>query len=125
MTGPSASGRPPVVSCLDVPPIASCLSGFPDTLRAPRGDTVSLSISVSVRDPDGRLDRVVAVVEPASLGGAVRAGRLFNFGGAYRGTFTFPLPDMETLYAVRAYAVDDDGLASNRALGQFRFVPTP
>jgi hypothetical protein len=41
------------------------------------------------------------------------------------GSFIFPLPDAETLYAVRVYAVDDDGLASNRVLSQFRFVPTP
>ena len=121
----NTDGQPPVVSCLDIPPLASCLGGFPDTLRAPAGDTISLGIAVSARDPDGRLDRVVAVVEPALLDGPVRAGRLFNFGGEYRGSFRFPLPGTETLYAVRAYAVDDDGLASNRALSQFRFVPTP
>ena len=124
-TTSNADGQPPVLSCLDLPPLASCLRGIPDTLRAPADDTVSLTVSVSAQDADGRLDRVVAVVEPALLDGPVRAGRLFNFGVEYRGSFIFPLPKEETLYAVRAYAVDDDGLASNRVLGQFRFVPTP
>jgi hypothetical protein len=128
--GPSTkandAGQPPVLSCLSGPPVGACLGGIPDTLRAPPGDTITVNISVNAQDPDGRLDRVVAIVEPTSLDGPVRAGALFNFGrGEYRGAFTVPLPTTEELYAVRAYAVDDDGLASNRVLGQFRFLPTP
>lgn len=124
-TNTNTGGQPPVLTCLDQPPLASCLGGVPDTLRAPAGDTISLPLSVNARDPDGDIDRVVAVVEPALLEGPVQAGRLPNLGGLYRGSFIFLLPDAETLYAVRVYAVDDDGLASNRVLSQFRFVPTP
>jgi len=108
------------------PPVVSDLRGFPDTLRAPPGDTVTLTISVNAQDSDGALDRVVSVVEPASLQGPVRPASLFNFGGErYGGSFDFPLPSEEELFAVRVFAVDETGLAGNRALGQFRFVPTP
>ncbi|PSQ95101.1 MAG: hypothetical protein BRD55_11280 [Bacteroidetes bacterium SW_9_63_38] len=122
-TDAGADGQRPVLSCLELSPLGSCLSGYPDTLRAPAGDTVTFSISVTAQDPDQLLDRVLAVVEP----GPVPDGRSLNFSdGQYRGGFPFPLPEDETLYAVRAYGVDEDnGLASNRVLGQFRFVPTP
>lgn len=118
--GPSSAPVDP-----GTPPIVSDLGGFPDTLRAPAGDTVTLNISVTVQDAEGRLDRVVSVVEPASLQGPVQPAALFNFGGGrYGGSFDFPLPETEELFVVRAYAVGTNGRASNRALGQFRFVPT-
>jgi hypothetical protein len=117
---PTPSGVPPQVTAFEV---------APDTVRGPASAdtaTVSVDIAARIRDPDGTVERVVFTLEPASNPRATIPGALPpQGGGVYGQRIGLTLPVVEEVYSVRVFAVDDDSLASNQALGQFRFVPTP
>ena len=86
---------------------------------------VPVTVAAKATDPDGRVERVVFTIEPASRPRATAVGRLDSlqstqYGRAFRLSIPATVPE---IYTVRVYAVDNDSLSSNQVVGQFRFVP--
>lgn len=112
--------RPPEVSGFAFSPASA---DFDDVLDGDSA-TVTLDLRVQATD-DGQIDRVRYTVvwqfapqntQPAAAGDLATDG-----DGNYTGTATLRLGrDERGGYSVRVYAVDDDGLLSNEALGIFQ-----
>jgi hypothetical protein len=88
---------------------------------------VDLRLRVRATDPDGTIERVQFTVEPASNPRGTATGTLSREADSlFARRLGLRVPVFRTeVYTVRVYAVDDDSLASNQALGQFRFVAAP
>lgn len=122
---PREMGQPPSVYGLQVTPDSVNAADLPagqvdDSLAA-----VELEISTTVRDEDGRVERTVFTIEPASSPQGTATGRLrARDSTTYARQFAIRVPAfVDEVYTVRVFAVDDDSLASNQAIGRFRFVP--
>lgn len=116
------------------PPEASALTVVPDTIRVadlPEDDveggeaTVDITAVVTARDPDGTVDRVLAVIEPsygATRPVAVQLPRVEGdqFGGT--GRFSIAIDQTDVLM-LRAFAVDDDSLTSNEVIRSIHVLP--
>ena len=117
--GQPLDGRPPEVSDFAFSPDSV---HFDDVLV---GDSAEVRLALSVRaaDPDGQIDRVRFAVE-GRFGGTVAGGAMEDGGdGTYAATTTLRLGrDQRGRYSVLVYAVDDDGLLSNRAEGIFELA---
>jgi hypothetical protein len=102
---------------------------LPDTATVPADTsaaTVQVGIRARVRDPDGSVERVAFTLEPKSSPQSAISNQLLQrFGEQYQREFQLSVPPLREVYTVRVYAVDDDSLTSNQALGQFRVEPTP
>lgn len=111
-------GRPPRVLDITVTPA---------TVRAPASaETTEPMVNIEARaeDPDGRVERVEFRLESAAGLVETRLGPLSQTeDGMYSRTLSPTLPVTEDVYSVRVFAVDDDGHASNQAIGQFTVVP--
>lgn len=118
------------------PPTVSQLTVTPDTVDAATLEPVSgrdslvqdtVGVSIRATDPDGDVARVVFTIEPAFNPRGTLAGplRLAN-DDLYVGGAILTVPRFrEATYTVRAYAVDDDSLASNQSVGRLQVVPEP
>jgi hypothetical protein len=125
--GVSPSSQPPVLVDLAYSPN----SINPDSLTPDRVTdstvTANLRIVTEAQDPDGSVDRVLFTIEPASVADAAVQGTLLPipeepnlFGTA----IDLTLPRVDEIYTIRTYAIDQDSLLSNVALGQIRVIPT-
>lgn len=117
-------------------PLVSSLTIEPDSVNAAdlRSDEVKdslaripLDIEAQVTDPDGTVERVVFTIEPSTNPQGTASGALASRGeGVYGQRIGIRVPVfLSEVYSVRVFAVDDDSLASNQGLGQFRFVAEP
>lgn len=117
------------------PPEVDSLLVVPDTIRAaalpPDSVTdgqaaVTITTAVMARDPDGSVDRVLVLIDPAygasSAGVAqlLREGNSDRFGGALR--FNIAVERADVLM-VRAFAVDNDSLTSNEVVARIHLLP--
>lgn len=114
-------------------PLVSTLTIAPDSVNAVdlRSNQVEdslakipLDIEARVTDPDGTVERVVFTIEPSTNPQGTASGALSSRGEAVYGRrVVIRVPVfLSEVYTVRVFAVDDDSLASNQGLGQFRFV---
>ena len=88
--------------------------------------TADLRIITAAEDPDGSIDRVVFTIEPASVPDAAIAGTLPlipDEPNLYGTAIDLTLPRIDEIYTIRTYAIDQDSLLSNVALGQIRVIP--
>jgi len=109
--------RPDSVTAADVPP-----DRVQDSLAQ-----IDLRLQAYARDPDGAVERVQFVIEPSTNPRGTATGTLQRENDSlYARQIGLRLPVFVTeVYTVRVFAVDDDSLASNQVLGQFRFVAEP
>jgi hypothetical protein len=119
-TGPLVSGlvvEPDSVNAADLPP-----QQIQDSLAQ-----VALRLQVRATDPDGAVERVQFTLEPSSNPRGTATGALQRADDSlFAAELGLRLPAGRTeVYTVRVFAVDDDSLASNQALGQFQFVSAP
>lgn len=124
-TTPVEANRSPSVFGLEVTPDSINAADVPpgqvnDSLAA-----VEFQISTRAEDVDGSVERVVFTVEPATNPRSTATGTLeARDGGQYARRLALRVPvDLDEIYTVRVFAVDDDSLASNQNVGRFRFVP--
>lgn len=123
------------VSRLDdpAPPRVADLRVMPDSVQASAlppdqvQDSVAqfpLRVSARAADPDGRIERVVFTVEPASMPQSAAFGQLKRQeGDRYGRALALSVPaTRDEVYSVRVFAVDTDSLSSNQVIGQFRFL---
>jgi len=123
---PSGPLDPPRVANLQVTPDSVNGADLPPDLVEDSVAFVPLSLSVRATDPDGAVERVVFAFEPATLPQQSVFGELEE-----REDNRYVLEDVaigvpadvDEVYSVRVFAVDTDSLASNEAVGRFRFVP--
>lgn len=116
--------RPPSVFALQIVP--DSVHGS-DLDRDGEQEAIPVALSAEAKDPDGEVDRVLFVLQPASTPAETAFGQLepddsTQFGYARRLSLAVPRTVAER-YTIRVFAVDDDSLASNQVTGQFRFVP--
>jgi hypothetical protein len=109
--------RPDSVNAADVPP-----DRVEDSLAR-----VDVFIQAAARDPGGTVERVEFTIEPSTNPRGTASGTLRReTDSLYARRLGLRLPVFVTeVYTVRVFAVDDDSLASNQVLGQFRFVAAP
>lgn len=120
---PDRDQQSPSVSALQVLPDSLHESDLPPDQRQDSMASVELELSARATDPDGRVERVVFLLEPASNPRGTVSGTLPAIeDGLYGGVLDFSVPLLDEIYTVRVFAVDDDSLASNRVTGQVRFV---
>ncbi len=117
--------RPPTVSQIAVSPDtfdAATLEPVPDRDSLVR-DTVGISIRAD--DPDGEIERVTFIVEPASNPRGTVAGPMRRVNNdLYAGGAILTVPRYrEATYTIRVYAVDQDSLASNQGVGRLQVIP--
>lgn len=116
-------------------PAVSDLVVVPETIRASElpadrlsnGEaTVDVTTVVTARDPDGTVDRVLVIIDPAYGTSSLALAQLPRIeGDRYGGTARYTLAaDREDVFTVRAFAVDNDSLTSNQVVGQIHFLPT-
>ncbi len=117
--------QPPSVAGLQVVPDSLHESDLPpDQVQDSTAQVPIVIDSVRATDPDGTVQRVVFVLEPSSNPRGTLSGTLpAQDRPLYGAGLTLSLPLIDEIYTVRAFAVDDDSLASNQVTGQFRFVP--
>ncbi len=119
------------------PVLAADFTQLPDTVDAamvpPDRVTDStvvarISLAAAAEDPDGQIARVVFTIEPASAPGVTIDGDLPpvpDISNVYGINIDLTLPQVDEIYTVRLFAVDDDSLQSNVALSQVRVLPSP
>lgn len=117
--------RPPTVSQLVVAPDtldAATLEPVPDRDSLVR-DTVGISIRAD--DPDGEIERVTFIIEPALNPRGTIAGPMSRANNdRYVGGAILNVPRYrEATYTIRVYAVDKDSLASNQGVGRLQVIP--
>lgn len=117
-------GQAPLVSGLVVQPDSVNAASIPDQQVQDSLAQVGLRLRVHATDPDGAIDRVQFTIEPASNPRGTAAGTLQRESDSlFVRQLGLRVPVFLTeVYTVRVFAVDDDSLASNQALGQFQFV---
>lgn len=116
------------------PPEVADLVVVPETIRAAAlppeqiddGEaTIDITTTVTARDPDGTVDRVLVVLDPSygpSAGVVAQLPRIE--GDRYGGTGGFPVTvDRANVLMVRAFAVDNDSLTSNEVVGRIYVLP--
>lgn len=120
-------GQAPLVSGLDVQPDSVNAASVPAQQVQDSLAQVGLRLRVHATDPDGAIDRVQFTVEPASNPRGTATGTLQRQSDSlFVRELGLRVPVFLTeVYTVRVFAVDDDSLASNQALGQFQFVSAP
>ena len=120
-------GQRPTVSKVEVTPDSVNASDLPPEQVQDSVAQIPLTIAATATDPDGRVERVVFPIEPASNPRGTIPGRLRPDQGArYRAELTLGVPAVrDEVYSVRVFAVDNDSLSSNQGLGRLRFVPAP
>ncbi len=115
-------------------PLVSDVVLQPDSVRAAdlRPDQVQdslaqipLVIAAGITDPDGEIERVVFTIEPSTNPRGTASGALEpQEENVYARQVGLQVPvDVNEVYTVRVFAVDDDSLESNQGVGQFRFIP--
>jgi hypothetical protein len=117
----------PSVSNLQLVPDSIHQSDLPPDQVQDSTAQVPLNLSARATDPDGTVVRVVFVLEPSSNPRGAISSRLpaqSQSPSLYGGQLALSLPLVDEIYTIRAFAVDDDSLASNQVTGQLRFVPT-
>lgn len=117
--------EPPTVSDLEVTPDSVNAADLPPDLVNDSTAQVPLQVSVRASDPDGAIDRVTFTFEPVTAPQGAAFGQLERTEeGRYAREFAVAVPaDRDEVYSLRVFAVDTDSLASNQAVGRFRFVP--
>lgn len=120
-----AEKQSPTVSQLAVSPDtfdAAALEPVPDRDSLVR-DTVGISIRAD--DPDGEIERVTFIVEPALNPRGTIAGSMSRVNDdRYVGGAILTVPRYrEATYTIRVYAVDNDSLASNQGVGRLQVIP--
>ena len=124
VSAPSATDAPTVAD-LEVTPDSVHAADLPPDLVNDSTAQVPLLVSVRAWDPDGEIERVSFTFEPVGNPQGAAFGRLeATEEGRYAREFAVSVPaTRDEAYALRVYAVDSDSLASNQAIGRFRFVP--
>ena len=120
-------GQGPLVSGLVVrPDSVNAADLAPDQVQDSLAQ-VSLRLQVRATDPDGTVERVQFTIEPSSNPRGTATGPLQRADDSlFAAQLGLSVPVNRTeVYTVRVFAVDDDSLASNQALGQFHFVSAP
>lgn len=120
-------GRAPLVSGLVLQPDSVNAASVPAQRVQDSLAQVVLRLRVRATDPDGAIERVQFTVEPASNPRGTAAGTLQRESDSlFVRQLGLRVPVFLTeVYTVRVFAVDDDSLVSNQALGQFQFVSAP
>lgn len=94
---------------------------------APEQEAIGMHLSVKATDRDGRIDRVLFTLEPASNPRGTAFGQLEptdSIQHGYAQSLSLSIPTtIDEIYTVRVFAVDEDSLTSNQVTGQLRFVP--
>lgn len=122
--GPSGTSQKqaPLVSGLEVQPDSVNVADLSveDSLAQ-----VPLALRIRARDADGTVERVVFTIEPAGNPRGTATGTLQEQeGDVFARQLGLRVPvAVEEVYTVRVFAVDDDSLASNQALGRVQVVP--
>jgi hypothetical protein len=118
-------GQPPSVSALEVTPDSVSAADLPPDQVQDSVARVPLSIAAAATDPDGTVERVVFTIEPSSNPRGTASGALRpQQGDRYRRAIGLGVPlSRDEVYTIRVFAVDNDSLASNQAIGRFRFEP--
>ena len=117
-------GTPPLVSDLRLRPDSIHVDELPPDRVQDSVAQLDLAVQAEVEDPDGTVERVVFTIEPASDPRSTATGRLEPVADSIYGrAFLFGVPtSRDELYTIRVFAVDNDSLASNQAIGQIQFV---
>lgn len=125
--GAQEQGTPPVVSELTLRPDSVNAAELPAEQAQDSLAEIAIAIVVRAKDSDGTVERVQFTIEPASNPRGTAAGRLRELNGnLYGQQIGLQIPSFrDEVYTVRVFAVDNDSLASNQSIGQFRFVPAP
>lgn len=109
------------------PPRVSGLQIVIDSVQVVEEDSLAeivLGVATRATDPDGEIDRVVSIIEPASTPQAVASAELQQGEGTiYVRRIGLTVPLVRDIYTVRVFAVGNDSLTSNQVTGQFRFDP--
>ena len=131
----SACDEAPGVAPSAEPPVLLDLAYSPDSVNADSLEptrvtdstvTADLRIVTAAEDPDGSIDRVVFTIEPASAPDGAIEGTLPPIPDEptlYGTAIDLTLPRVDEIYTIRTYAIDQDSLLSNVALGQIRVIP--
>jgi len=115
--------RPPTVYNLEVVPDSVRLSDLPPNQVQDSSATVGVRLATEARDPDGSVERVVFTVEPATNPRGTATGSLAPAESTrYERDIGLGVPLVDEVYTIRVFAVDNDSLASNQAVGQFRVI---
>lgn len=117
--------RPPSVFGLKVTPDSINAADLSPGQVSDSIAAVEFEIVTHAEDEDGSVERVVFTIEPATSPRSTATGRLEDQGGGeYARRLGLQVPvQLDEIYTVRVFAVDDDSLASNQNVGTFRFVP--
>jgi hypothetical protein len=114
----------PSVSGLSVTPDSVNVADLPPEQVQDSVVAVGMSISAQAEDPDGAVERVEFTFEPSSNPRGTFRGTLSPVGnGKYEWEDRLGFPIVDEVYTIRLFAVDDDSLASNQAVGRFRVTP--
>lgn len=121
------TGHPPSVSRLEITPDSVDAATVPPRRVQDSTARIPLQIAATATDPDGRVERVVFTIEPASNPRGTLSDTLSpaqrNQDGRYQRTIGLGIPvSRDAVYTIRVFAVDNDSLASNQSIGRFRFV---
>lgn len=117
--------RPPEVSNFTfAPDSVNAANLSPEQIQDGQAQ-VNLQVGVTAEDPDGTVRRVLFTIAPASTPGESIQGELVQESDTqYGAAITVGLPaGVDEIYTIRVFAIDDDDLTSNQAIGTLRFVP--